>query len=193
MLKKIIVIQFTFCLIQISLIAQDCNQSIYSIKVNDLNGDTINMDKYREKIVLIMFVPTFDLDTIRMNLLKSFYNDIKDKGLEVLIIPKTNYDKNISKNKIKSKRFDDSLEYNTMELNYSFQFCKIMKKDYYKNYELMNFLINHKYIYSISFYSDYHSVIINRNGSFLITYDDSVKLELIFQDIEKILDMNEED
>jgi len=61
--------------------------TIYDVEVKDINLETINMDLYRGKILLIVNVASACGFTPQYKGLQEIYDKYKDKGFEILAFP----------------------------------------------------------------------------------------------------------
>lgn len=66
--------------------AADAQNSVYSISFNDLLGTTISMNNYQGKKIVVAVCNTAASAMVRLNSLKSWYQDNKDK-YALIVIP----------------------------------------------------------------------------------------------------------
>ncbi len=193
-MKNTIILTYLCAIIFIinNVSASDCNSTIYEYTTKTIDGDTLSLSVFKEKVLLIINIPTFNLDTSRMIAYEKLYEKYHKKGFEILVFPSAQMIKYNLSYKDKAIKYDSVLEYNIKELGLTFTICEIIRNDEWYQYPLYDFLLNRDY-FGITFESDYIAFIVDRNGKVVTTYDNIIKPSEIIPDLEMILENNHYD
>ena len=156
--------------------------SIYDIKVQTMNQETVTLEAYKGKALLIVntaskcgFTPQFDG-------LEKLYQDYKDQGLEILGFPCGQF--------MKQEFDDDSKILEFCQLNYGVTFPMFHKLDVKgKNQsELFKYLLQNTPVRkNKSVKWNFEKFLVNKDGEIVNRYLSTKKPADLKQDIEAVL------
>jgi glutathione peroxidase len=75
----------------IKLKEQNTAKTIYGFTMNDIDGNPVNLAKYKGKVVLIVNVASKCGYTPQYEGMETFYKQYKEKGVEILAFPANNF------------------------------------------------------------------------------------------------------
>ena len=85
----------------------------YDFKINSINGEVIDLNDYRNKVVLLVNTASYCGFTKQYNDLQKLWDDYKDKGLIVLAVPSNTFNQ--------EKNSDDEVK-KFCEVNFNINF-----------------------------------------------------------------------
>jgi len=160
-------------------------ESIYNFKMNNINGEEVNLEDFQGKVVLIVNVASKCGFTPQYEGLQKIYTDYKDEGFIILGFPANNFLKQEPGNNEEIKTF--------CQINYGVTFPMFSKisvrgKDIHPLYELLtNKKTNPEFGGKISW--NFNKFLINREGEIVNRFGSRVKPESeeLIESIEKAL------
>lgn len=85
--------KLTFVLIPLLIlgISQTTSKSIHSFTVKNIDGDQVNLSKYKGKVLVVVNVASNSPLTVQYEALQKFYKEYESKGVVVLAFPSNSY------------------------------------------------------------------------------------------------------
>ncbi len=102
-MKKIIIITIGFFMFFFKNIATaNYEKTFFDLKINDINGEIINLSDYKDKVVLLVNTASYCGFTKQYSELQKLWDDYKENGLVVIGVPSNSFNQEKkSRNEVK--------------------------------------------------------------------------------------------
>ena len=141
-------------------------KSIHQFTVKDINGQSVSLDKYKGKVLLIVNTASGCGFTPQLKEMEALYTEYKDKGVEVLAFPSNNFGGQEPLNGMEIQNF--------CELNFKTTFPIFEKSDVKggNQSELFNFLSSKKENGNVNSTPkwNFHKYLVNQKGEVVDYY-----------------------
>lgn len=156
--------------------------SIYDYEVKDIKGNLVSLEKYKNKVLLIVNTATGCGFTPQYSGLESIYKEYNDRGLEILDFPCNQFAN-------QAPGTDEEIQ-TFCKAKYDVSFDQFSKIDVNGKNEspLYKYLKeNSKGILSTKIKWNFTKFLINKDGEVVGRYAPTIKPEVLKKDIEKLL------
>ncbi len=157
--------------------------SIYDIKVKDIKGEEISLQKYKGKVLLVVNVASKCGFTKQYEGLEKLYKDYKDKGLCILGFPCNQFGAQESGSE------EEIMEFCSLTYNVSFDMFSKVDVNGENESELYTFLKNEAkgLLGTKNIKWNFTKFLVDKDGKVLKRYGSATKPESLREDIEKLL------
>ena len=139
----------------------------YDFKINSINGEVIDLNDYRNKVVLLVNTASYCGFTKQYNDLQKLWDDYKDKGLIVLAVPSNTFNQ--------EKNSDDEVKkFCEVNFNINFPISTITDVKGDKSHEIFKWA-KKNYGKSAVPKWNFYKILINKDGKIEDTYSSLTK------------------
>ena len=184
-MKKVILIAITFLMFFFkNSVSANYENIFFDFKIDDINGETINLDNFKNKAVLLVNTASFCGFTKQYEDLQLLWMKYKSKGLIVLGVPSNSFNQeSVNNNEIK----------NFCEINFNIDFplttlTEVKGKNAHEIFKWAEKNYGKQAVPKWNF----HKILINKEGKIQNTFNSFTKpmSKKIINEIEKILEIN---
>ena len=139
----------------------------YDFKINSINGEVIDFNDYRNKVVLLVNTASYCGFTKQYNDLQKLWDDYKDKGLIVLAVPSNTFNQEKSSD-------DEVKKFCEVNFNINFPISTITDVKGDKSHEIFKWA-KKNYGKSAVPKWNFYKILINKDGKIENTYTSLTK------------------
>ena len=139
----------------------------YDFKINSINGEVIDFNDYRNKVVLLVNTASYCGFTKQYNDLQKLWDDYKDKGLIVLAVPSNTFNQEKSSD-------DEVKKFCEVNFNINFPISTITDVKGNKSHEIFKWA-KKNYGKSAVPKWNFYKILINKDGKIENTYTSLTK------------------
>ena len=139
----------------------------YDFKINSINGEVIDLNDYRNKVVLLVNTASYCGFTKQYNDLQKLWDDYKDKGLIVLAVPSNTFNQEKSSD-------DEVKKFCEVNFNINFPISTITDVKGDKSHEIFKWA-KKNYGKSAVPKWNFYKILINKDGKIEDTYSSLTK------------------
>ena len=139
----------------------------YDFKINSINGEVIDLNDYRNKVVLLVNTASYCGFTKQYNDLQKLWDDYKDKGLIVLAVPSNTFNQEKSSD-------DEVKKFCEVNFNINFPISTITDVKGDKSHEIFKWA-KKNYGKSAVPKWNFYKILINKDGKIEDTYTSLTK------------------
>tara|TARA_Y100000817_G_scaffold264490_1_gene219931 strand:- start:290 stop:835 length:546 start_codon:yes stop_codon:yes gene_type:complete len=181
-MKKLILIGLiTIMFFFKSLASENYDKIFYDFKIDDISGEIINFNEYKDKVVLIVNTASYCGFTKQYDELQKLWDLYKEKGLIVLGVPSNSFNQE-KKNNSEVKEFCE------VNFNINFPLTSITEVKGENAHELFKWAKNNHGKSAVPKWN-FHKILINKEGKIEDTFSSFTKpmSKKIISKIENIL------
>ena len=145
----------------------DYEKKFYDFNIESITGETINLNKYKDKVILVVNTASFCGFTKQYEELQELWDTYKEKGLIVLGVPSNSFNQEKDNN-------EDIKEFCEVNFNINFPMTTITEVKGENSHELFKWA-EKNYGKSAIPKWNFHKILINKEGKIEETYNSFTK------------------
>ena len=180
-MKKLFIIGLIFMFFFKSVTAENYKKTFYDFKIKDISGEVIDLNEYRDKVVLVVNTASYCGFTKQYEELQKLWDSYKSKGLIVLGVPSNSFNQ-------EKKDNNDIKKFCEVNFNINFPLTTITSVKGDDAHEIFKWA-KKNYGKSAVPKWNFHKILINKNGKIEDTFSSLTKptSDKITSKIEKLL------
>ena len=167
-MKKLFIVGLTiFMFFFKSVMAENYKKIFYDFKIKDISGEIIDLNEYRDKVVLVVNTASYCGFTKQYEELQKLWDLYKSKGLIVLGVPSNSFNQ--------EKKIDSEVkEFCEVNFNISFPLTTITEVKGENAHELFKWAKNNHGNSAIPKWN-FHKILVNKEGKIENTFSSFTK------------------